>query len=630
MSDVVTIAQVNREGGGESLKLKVEDPATRSIRRFVWILAFLVALLSVTPYVYALIHTPPGTRYLGFEYNTDDHMVYAAWMRQAMEGRFFFDNRFAIERQPSLTIHVYFWLLGILAKLTGIGAAAAIARALFAFIFVHLLARFIRLVTPSERVLKLGLVFCCFGAGIGFLAWQTLGQDFYRDSANPLKGILLGHLPNDVWQPEAYVFPSLLTNSLFSVSLCLILAILICVLQARDSWKPVIPGAIGFLLLMNIHSYDVLLLAFVLLGLLVASIVAKRLTWSWLVRVVVIGLGAVPSALWFLYVLRSDPVFQSRAATLTYTENFRSILAGSILVLVFAAIGAAVWLTTRPRELRVKAGLLLFLILVAGMSFGASSQSQGYWLGYAAWALLYLAMLTTTGLLARGNDATNLVLSWASIGLVAPYFPGLFQRKLMMGFSVPWAILAAVALVFAIQQVKANERRLLAIFSVVLLGATSICWFGRAFEMINANVSNTTLQPVYLSADEQKVIEYLNEHRTARDVLLAMPGIPSSVTSLEPPVFPDLAPILSGLTGVYTFAGHWSETPEYAHKRSLAASFFLRMPFGERFNFTRAAQIDYILAPVDLKVGNRGLEDVRDMGSVVVDTPTMRLIKVAR
>src|ERR1700704_2470901 len=114
------------------------------MRKFVFGLALVAAILAVSPYIYGCLTAPPGTRYIGFQYNTDDHMVYAAWMRQAIEGRFLFDNRFAIDAQPGLTIHVYFWALGLLAKGTGIPLAAAIARFIFSGALVLLLYRLLR------------------------------------------------------------------------------------------------------------------------------------------------------------------------------------------------------------------------------------------------------------------------------------------------------------------------------------------------------------------------------------------------------------------------------------------------------------------------------------------------------
>jgi hypothetical protein len=610
----------------------------REKSKFVWVTAGVVAVLSILPFLFALAIAPPGTRYIGFQYNTDDHMVYAAWMRQAMDGHFLMDNRFAVDPQPGLTIHIYFFLLGLLAKITGIPWAAAIARFVFGGLFVLLLAKFLRLVTSNETVQKLALVICCFGAGIGFLAWQPLGQDFLASSQSPLKGILLGHLPNDVWQPEAFVFPSLLTNSLFSVSLCLIIGIFYCVLRARDSWRPVLPGALGMLLLMNVHSYDVLTITLVLVGLLVTAIYQRQLTAQWLIRVIVIGLGAIPAALWFMYVLQHDQVFRMRADTPTYTENFLSIAAGSILLAATAYIGGWVRAKQESKSGNAKSALMKGGGLCLGMLIFAHASDSNKLLPLLAWVFAYGVGLVLVGLLSRKNQTINLAISWAVLGLIIPYFPGLFQRKLMMGLSVPWAILAGIGLYYAVQKLKSNEKKLVAALCIIALSGTSIFWFGREFSMIMANDSNTTLQPVFLSQDTAEIIDYLNDHASGkRTVVLAMPGIQASLEQLAAPVLPDLNPILSGFTGVYTYAGHWSETPDYTKRRSSATVFFLQDPkhapmtLDQRADFARKWHIDYIVSPVPeafFKRTQHSINDVRDMGDVVVDGQELRLIKV--
>lgn len=457
--------------------------AKLSHKRFVLGLALLVAVLSVVPFLYGLAHAPSGTRYLGFQYNTDDEMVYAAWMRQSMNGHFLMDNRFAIDPQPSITINLYFFCLGLVAKVVGIPWAAALARFLFGGLFVLLLDRIIRMISQNGTYQKLALAVGCFGAGFGFLAWQTLGQDFVSDSHSPFKGMLLSHLPNDIWQPEGFAFSSILTNSLFSFSFCLILGIFLCVLKARTSWKAVPWGAVGMLVLMNVHSYDVLILTLVLVGLLVAMFMKKQLTAQWIVRVVCIGLGAVPAALWFLYVLKHDSVFAARAATETYTENFRSILGGYGLLMLFAGVGGIFWIRKHPQEKHVAIGIGLFAASMIGLFFLAQSHTDKYWMGLAPWCLLYVLGLVVVALVAQSNAALSLVLSWAVVGLIAPYFPGLFERKLLMGLSIPWAILGAAGMYLLTRTLKANEQRLVLGLCAILAAATSVRWMGRELSL---------------------------------------------------------------------------------------------------------------------------------------------------
>ncbi|MBI3721541.1 MAG: hypothetical protein HY248_03225, partial [Fimbriimonas ginsengisoli] len=407
--------------------------------------AALAALVSILPALYALIAAPPGARYLGIQTNLDDHMVYAAWMRQAMDGHILFDNRFTTDAQPGLTVNVFFFALGLFAKVLGIPLAMTLARAGFSALFVWLAYRLIRQVAPDVYATKLALTLTTVAGGLGFVVWHTFGQTIVRPEAKFLAGPLNGRLPTDVWQPEGFVFPSMLTSALFMASLCLILYVLLCVLAARAGAKSVVPGALAMAALMNIHSYDVLLVGFIMLGLLMATAARGDVDWRWVGRSALILLGALPAALWFLYVLRHDPVFQVRAATPTFSPGFRQVVFGYLPALALGLLGLAMARfgdEVPAKQRRVGTGLLT--VAIAVMFAVGASQGNGYWMEAAAWTAMAVLFLVLIGLLAEDSPAWNLIVSWAALGLIAPYFPALFQRKLAMGLAIPWAILAAL------------------------------------------------------------------------------------------------------------------------------------------------------------------------------------------
>ena len=80
----------------------------REIRKFGKILALAAAALAALPVLLGFLAKPEGQTYLPFHLSLDDHMVYAAWMRQAMDGHSLFDNRFTTDAQPGLTFHLLF------------------------------------------------------------------------------------------------------------------------------------------------------------------------------------------------------------------------------------------------------------------------------------------------------------------------------------------------------------------------------------------------------------------------------------------------------------------------------------------------------------------------------------------
>jgi hypothetical protein len=551
----------------------------------------IVSVLILAPTLYGFLHAPQGSRYIGFEYNTDDHMVYAAWMRQAMDGRLLMDNRFTTDPQPSLTFNLYFLLLGWLAKAIGIAWAATAGRVIFSGVFLLLAGRLIGRLGFAPRWANVALLFTVFGGGLGFLFWQMFGVSISKPLPQIATDLLNGQLPIDVWQPEGFIFPSMLTNGLFMVSLCLILSVYECFLSAKADWRAVPLGFFSLGALMNIHSYDVLTIAFVMLGFVSAAWKMKGLTLGWIFRAAVIVSGVALPALWFVHVLQVDKVFQSRAATETYSPNYRAVLFGYLPLIGLGLYGAFVKAKTeggRKMRNRRLAAVGLLTLLILGLGLAANANTPGYFLNFGGWGVCFVIAVVAACLWAEENAVWSLLFSWAAVGMVAIYFPQLFQRKLTMGLSVPWALLAAFGLQDAIQKAPASSRKLYASAVGLVVCASSFLWLARDFAFINQNVSNTTRHPVYLDADLSKIVSILNERR-GRKVVLALPGAgtPSVgpdgrqiVDSFGPPALPDISPILSGLTGAYTYAGHWSETPDYGQRAGTMYRFFLKSPFG--------------------------------------------------
>jgi hypothetical protein len=607
-----------------------------SERGFVRILAIVSAVIAGLPDVFGWLLRQPGSTYLGIQYNLDDHMVYAAWMRQAMDGRFLFDNRFTTDQQPGLTVHLYFLVLGWIAKLFGIALTMALVRIALSAAFVFLLYRLVRRICPDVYTTKLAMSLVVVGGGIGALMWRDFGQAINPPIIPLIHNIMLGLLPTDVWQPEGYVMPSMLTNGLFMASLCLIVISFLAFLSAKDNWRWVPQGALAMFLLMNIHSYDVLIIAFAMVGLLVAALVQKQFTIGWLARSLAIGVGAVPSALWFLYVLQRDAVFQARAATPTYAANFRQVAFGYLGLMILGLIALAARPNTEKREriLRISGTAVASALLIALFATASSQPGTTYFLEMGDWMGCAAVALVAIALVSDANPAWNLAASWALLGTIAPYFPALFQRKLSMGLAIPWAILAALAVGAITKRLDRGTRNLALVLAICALGATSIRWFGREAELAKLDVSNTTNHPVYLGIDATQIVKQLNEQRKNRTIVIAMPGtaLPDAQNPAMflSPYMPDLNPILSGLAGVYTYAGHWSETPDYLQRRSAETAFFLKGVWtdDQRKAFLQITQADYIVAPVPQTFPALNLEDVSNLGEIVYRGQQFQLVRV--
>ena len=619
---------------------KPEEFNAREIRKFARILAALAVLFAVFPALLGWLGAREGEIYLPHQTGLDDHMVYAAWMKQAQEGNILFDNRFTTDEQPGLTFQAYFLVLGWISKVLGLGLTAVLARVVFGFLAIVLLGELLIRLKYESFSGKFALVMATFGGGISYLLWEMTGQALTKPTPL-LSSLLQGQAPIDNWQPEAFVFPSLLVNSLFMAALCLILYTFIAVLDARNSWKPVLKGVLAFGLLMNIHSYDVLLITFVLIAFLVALIGSKQLESKWVARALVIGLGALPAAAWFLYVLKVDPVFQARAATLTYTGSFRPILIGILPAFILALV--ALW-KSDLEAIKKRASMGILLGLVTVLFIFAAQTDEGYQLGTPAFLLAFASVLSFMFFVSKKDVGWNLVWAWASVALVAPYFPALFQRKLSMMLIVPWAILGAAGLVSFLKPMERGQRNLVAFLALTVCCGVSLLWFTRETYLVKQRASNTKVHGLYLSKDAVGLVDTLNSIE-GRKTVLAMPGVPTpteSPSDVTEPYLTDLNPILSGLAGAYTFAGHWSETPSYntmpspaegfapvMGRRDLVMTFFVgSAPLAEKRRMLSEWKIGYIAAPNPQTYDQIPLVDLSQLGELIYQSDQFLLYKV--
>jgi arabinosyltransferase C len=604
------------------------------IKRFVLIAAIIAGILPLIPFLFGLLGSSGSNSYLGYQYNTDDHMVYAAWMRQAMDGSLLFDNRFTTDAQPGITIQIYFFVLGFIAKGLGISFTTALIRGILNVVFIFLLSKIVSSLTLETFCHKLALTLSVLGGGLGYLVWHNFGTVIVKPTTPVLRWIFQNRLPIDVWQPEAFVFSSMLTNGLFMVSLCLIAIILLSIVNCRKSWKPVLPGFLAFAVLANIHSYDVLLMGFCLFAFLIGTIVHRDLKAMWLLRCIVIASGILPAALWLYHVLSVDPVFQARAATETYAPAFRQVLFGLLPLVV---LGLARIFTLEIPSKRKALTLSLFILFIALLSVFSSTTDQAYWMSLSVWIVVYFAAIALAALISGCSLWERLIWTFAIVGLIAIYFPALYQRKLDMGISIYWGLLAAMGFGgLAMKYLERSKRNLTTVLVIVAASGSSALWFVRELQLIGLNVSSTAMHSVYLSGDVHRIVHYLNSRTHHRTVVFAMPGIWSPDPEGRPdkfntPLLPDLNPILSGLTGAYTFAGHWSETPDYLKRRSELTTFFIDNSNSDQaMKLLKEVKPNYIVAPAPeaFKILPIRFRDMRQYGKVVVSGLQFSLIEV--
>jgi len=209
-----------------------------------------------------------------------------------------------------------------------------------------------------------------------------------------------------------------------------------------------------------------------------------------------------------------------------------------------------------------------------------------------------------------------------------------------MGLSIPWAILAAYGIEAILKKQQASTKTLGTALAAILLGATSLRWFARELQFIRSDTSRTSVQNVYLDADTRKIMGYLNALK-GRHVLIAPPGRQSAAfadgkqetgEASTAPVIPDLNPVASGLTGVYTYAGHWSETPDYPKRRSVLERVYFGkdLPPDQRFESLKSTGADYAIDLAPSVYQNSNLTPyLPGFGDILVEGAHFRLIHLS-
>ena len=524
----------------------------------------VISLIAITlfltglPYLLGCYITPPGMQFVGTAYNIDDYCNYLSWLRQTMDGHFFLYNLFTTEPQKGLEFNVFFWLLGRIAHAAHLSPQAMLqlARVFGGAGLLWLIYRlYTRCLPGSTRARLTAFAFVCLSSGLGWLLWPHWHDKNVAGS------------PVDAWQPEAYIFLSLYTSALFTVSLLLIVGALYALLLGEQTgqWRyPLIAGVCGAVL-GNMHSYDVLHLSAAWgLYLVVLTIIrrGRGVALSWARGIVALGL-TLPTTVYQYLIFQREAVFRQRAEVPTLSPAIWHYMLGYGVVFVLAVVGLAA-------VVRVFTGRSIDEGTAVGEDAGIR-KGEG------------------TG---SDTDAGHLGLlvmaCWAVAGLAVIYLPLAFQRKMLMGEHVPLCLLAGLGGSLLAGHL-APRARIIALTLIVLLSIPSnLLFLDRDIVHLEANRSETSQFP-FLSGTLVDTYHWLSENTSPEAAVVG------------PPV---LCAYLPGYTGHAVWAGHWGETPHYGQKVGEFVRFSdSETPDAARIDFLRSTRAQYLLYANDVSAG---------------------------
>jgi hypothetical protein len=442
----------------------------RRADRKAWALILAVVLFTLLPYLFGA-WLSLGRKYFWINHNIDDNCVYLAWIRQAWEGHFFFENRFTTDPQPRLSTNLFFWAIGTIARWTGLPVLFLFHAARMGLGVVWLWTLWLlykRLLPNGARMPALWLA--CVSAGLGWLFWRDAGID----------------APIDTWQVEAFTFLSLYLNPLFVVGTLLMTACIYDLWRAVQErrWVYTVRAGIWALLVGNIHSYDVIQVAGAWLAfLVVSSFVQRRFDRQrWLMGLTAGAIG-LPTVAYQYWLYRVDPIFRHRADVPTSAPPLWHVLAGYAPLLILAV--AAVWVTVRERRHREEPFLLLFCWAVVGIG------------------LQYLPRI------------------FSAAGI---HLPMNFERKMVMGAHLPLCALAGWGLWLLVRHLPARRALLVTALVIALTTPSNVRWLIRDAHNLIRNMANTGMHRAYMEPEEWEAIQWLARNTNPEEAVLTFPS----------------------------------------------------------------------------------------------------------
>ena len=531
-------------------------PAER--RRLLMISAILLLVLTL-PYLWAWLLSPGDGVYSGFLYNPDDQNVHLSWARQAHDGAFFFRDLFTTESLQSgekpLFTNLLCWAMGVLSRLTTLPLIWIYHafRVVFSLLALWWFAALCAHLTSDKRVRFAAVALAAFGGGAGFLA-PLFPNRIFIDRADTIGFPMM---------PEAFTFASAFVFPLFIAAVALLPLIYLLTLRAQQTGKLkfALVAAIAAFLLTNIHTYDALPLAVVMLLWAISSTRlasgeasnVQTIRARTLAPLFVIS-GTLPMLLYQRFVLANSEEFRVKALSPKPAPPFVDLFLSLSPLLILAIVGA--YFIFHKREDK-RAPLMVL------------------------WAFVTLAMVYTP---------TSLVS---------------FARKMIEGVHLPLCFLAALGLVSLLDRLRTPRmaNRVLVGGFVALMSVSSamfVVWCLNNARDNNASRAQFLMPPLYLPIEADHAMQALNTLDEPRNRAVLCLVYWSNYIPQR--------------TGFPVYAGHFDETLHVKQKNGEARRFLTgQMDATQSLSWLHQNHIGFVLIGPNEKAA-----DARDLSFPVL------------
>jgi hypothetical protein len=519
--------------------------------------AVAVVVLTLIPYGLGYVLARPGLEFTGSLMNPEDTNSYLAKMEQGYEGAWLYSIPFTSEPHSPAFIGGFYLFLGHAARVFGLSTIQMwfAARIVFTLLLFLTAFGFIKYCLPDPREAWVAYLIALTGSGLGWLLF-ALGQTYW-----------LGNFPVDFKMPEAHLFFSALTFPHFAAGVTLIIASVWLSMRAFATQKMVyaVEAGISNLALAIVYPFLIYLIA-AFLALNVASLMnsAPRVSLRPGLTAVVMLLIPAPLLLYYLYVLKLNPVFRAwDAQSVTLSPNPLHYLVAYGLLL---ALAAPTW---RDRNLRP------------------------LWFWALAVAALVYAPLNPQRRFVEGIQVPLSIL--AAAGLMACYLPRLRAS----------AFLAKLA--SRPHYTKEGLERLAVTGLVAFLSVSNL------YVLLSTSLTASLEQPypMFRQQAEIQAVDWAGSHLRNGSVVLAAYETGS---------------LIPARTNLKVVIGHWAETMDFDGKYESVTAFYSQDATNDwRAAFLRRQNVDYVFfGPRERSLGefdpalDSGLVTIYDSGGVKI------------
>jgi hypothetical protein len=543
----------------------VESRGRVTRREWLWALAWSAAALAITcvPYLLGAALSSPDRVFGGFVIGVEDGYSYLAKMGEGARGAWLFHIVYTSEPHQGALFFLFHLLLGkIAAPAAEVGhwpltetmvIVYHAARVLFGGLLLLTVYRFIALFTASRAIRRLAFLIVAFSGGFGWLL-LLLGQPNW-----------LGSSPVDLLLPEGFTFLVLYGFPHIALGRTLLLVGFISLwgefLEAQsheERKEKLLKETLALFASWRLRPGWLLAgLCWLAMGLIVPFYVAV----AW----------AIAGAAWLAVTLRRRAI--------AWDETLRMALA--CLIASPVVIYSLIIFTVNP-VMRVWSEQNLI----------PSPHPLHYVVGYALVGLL--AVFGAVYVLRRRDERALRLVAWAVVVPPLLYLPFNLQRRLIEGWQVPLAVLAALGLTRFVLPAWRRTRfvrwlirfprysvrglRQWAITLILLaMVPTNILLIGSGTLAVIARAA-----PIFRDGGEVKALDWLTTRAMYNDVVL------SSYSAGN---------YLPARVGARVYIGLGTETAHVEEKRAAMKQFFAASTSDEwRAQFLRQEHITYVFA----------------------------------